>query len=128
MLTGGGNGKFKVLTVSEDKLSDSSNHLSRQSEATMSESSVKFVFVDSLGAFPSPIILHTIYLQRYHCLITSTLPSLSEKPPVKAKRAVAQGFEALLPYFEFFNSNDQRPWAKVRSSFGAIEEEGFVPI
>ena len=52
MLTGGGNGKFKVLTVSEDKLGDSSNHLSRQSEATMSESSVKFVFVDSLGSLP----------------------------------------------------------------------------
>ena len=49
MLTGGGNGKFKVLTVSEDKLSDSSNHLSRQSAATMGESSVKYVFVDSLG-------------------------------------------------------------------------------
>ena len=66
MLTGGGNGKFKVLTVSEDKLSDSSNHLSRQSEATMSESSVKFVFVDSLGSLPPPLILVTIYLQRYH--------------------------------------------------------------
>ena len=49
MLTGGGNGKFKVLTVSEDKLGDSSNHLSRQSEATMSESSVKFVFVERLA-------------------------------------------------------------------------------
>ena len=54
MLTGGGNGKFKVLTVSEDKLGDSSNHLSRQSEAAMSESSVKFVFVDSLGILPPP--------------------------------------------------------------------------
>ena len=49
MLTGGGNGKFKVLTVSEDKLSDLSNHLSRQSAATLGESSVKYVFVDSLG-------------------------------------------------------------------------------
>ena len=49
MLSGGGNGKFKVLTVSEDKLSDTSNHLSRQSAATLGESSVKYVFVDSLG-------------------------------------------------------------------------------
>ena len=62
MLTGGDNGKFKVLTVSEDKLSDSSNHLSRQSEATMSESSVKFVFVDSLGSLPpSPHLSHHIF-------------------------------------------------------------------
>ena len=49
---GGSDGKFKVLTVSAEQLSTSTNAAARRLQertASKSEGSVKFVFVDSLG-------------------------------------------------------------------------------